>query len=1297
MKQVFMTVCILTGMLAHAFSQDYNLRVWQFKPGEKANQTPAQILLDAYKLPAPYGALPLESPNKEKNGKQVYRLQQTYGGIPVDHAVALVHVKNGQPERVIANWPEKPVDIPIVPRTTVERAVKAAIAATKAKDAKVHKNPKGQEARLLLWRAPDRWFLAYEIFVEIEEPFDERRILVDALTEVVLQNHSTGHNCCTPANALLNYNGNQTIVTDAYTSGDYRLRACVGASGAGDCTTPVGNFRTVKNLSLTDFTNNSTNWTGFALNTAERCALDAHWGTQVVFDYYLNGSTMAQNIFYGAEMTNIIDNSLTNNAIYYSNSNRIRYGHTQGTQQYLTSLDIVAHELTHQATFYNSGLIYQGESGAINEALSDIFATAIEQQYGYVDWLIGNGFNITPRSLSNPSAFGQPDTYGGFNWESGSVDNGGVHTNSGVINHWFFLLANGGLGTNDLGNAYDVQGIGMANAMELVSLLQSDYLTPTTDMHEMRELALIAAGELWYYCSENYIAVVEAFYAVGIGEPFDAHSPIEETWETDITSCSVQLHWEDVGAEKYLIRVWEVNNPSQNFFETSLVNNVTILNLSPNTLYEWEVFSQCEDYVIPTEHTDTFTTINDCPALTGLAVSDITTCSAEISWDYNSASQFQIDYQVQGSGNITTIFATESPVIINQGLLAGTVYDVFVTPICGDQCTGTTDSLKFMTEDCIELQNLKIDNNPCYFTINWDIQESQTYEITMTYIDPFWPIPIQYPTYSDFFGSYSFLHSFFPGTILQFEIVITCTGDDCETQTVQHFEFVVPEPSDSCEAPTNISVQYFPGGGRVISWDGPANGNGYYRLEITSSDGTVETDYVYGNKYVTSGGAPHQCITIRVQAICGCEDPTTTSEWAEQEVCPPCESPVEMHVIYQCSDYMAIGFTGPFNGLGYRARYWPASNPTDITTITPDMPYYFGSFSMDNLAPNTTYIVELTTLCDDGVTSAPLYFEVTTDPAECVVPANVSYEIIGNGHVRLDWTATPGADYYEVRYRMGSAATPWTTLQVFDNYVEINGLDLTGCFVYTMQVRAICSECSSGRSNYTSLFYFPECMPEGIHIGTEAGQTCDPCLTDCYVCIVDGQGKKINSLAAAAGFWYRITWSVPAGYPTPGYQLNNRECINMGPAYHGQTFTAVVRKMCTVNGYETEVCQMTLTYTHDCTDGGEGGEGGDGGTTIGGGHLADGSGANAQALSGENLSCFVYPNPGTNDCNLVNRSATDYQGVVMDAYGRNLKTIEVNANGTVVIATTDWPAGVYYVLVKTRDGVYTQTLKWVKL
>ena len=111
----------------------------------------------------------------------------------------------------------------------------------------------------------------------------------------------------------------------------------------------------------------------------------------------------------------------------------------------------MAHELTHAVTERESNLIYWGESGAINEALSDIFGEIVDQgnsggnDAAGVRWLMGEdapGGAI--RSMSDPTLYGDPDRRFSTNWYTGAEDNRGVHFNSGVANKLAYLLSDGG-------------------------------------------------------------------------------------------------------------------------------------------------------------------------------------------------------------------------------------------------------------------------------------------------------------------------------------------------------------------------------------------------------------------------------------------------------------------------------------------------------------------------------------------------------------------------------------------------------------------------------------------------------------------------------------------------------------------------------------------------------------------------------------------------------------------------------------------------------------------------------------
>jgi len=113
-----------------------------------------------------------------------------------------------------------------------------------------------------------------------------------------------------------------------------------------------------------------------------------------------------------------------------------------------SALDVVSHQLTHGVTNFSSDLIYLNESGALNEAFSDVMGAGVEfffQASGTdrqrADWLAGEDlfidFGAFVRSFENPRATGDPDHYSVRCDCPPDFDNGGVHINSNIVNHAF--------------------------------------------------------------------------------------------------------------------------------------------------------------------------------------------------------------------------------------------------------------------------------------------------------------------------------------------------------------------------------------------------------------------------------------------------------------------------------------------------------------------------------------------------------------------------------------------------------------------------------------------------------------------------------------------------------------------------------------------------------------------------------------------------------------------------------------------------------------------------------------------
>ncbi len=181
------------------------------------------------------------------------------------------------------------------------------------------------------------------------------------------------------------------------------------------------------------------------------------------------------------------------------------------------SLDVIGHELTHGVTQYTANLAYSGQSGALNESISDVFGClvkqyALKQTADQADWLIGAevvGPELAPalRSMKAPGTANQydkqPADMSGF--LTTNRDNGGVHTNSGIPNRAFYLVA-----TNIGGFAWETAGRIWYAAMNDAKL------RPTTRFASFAQATIQAAAAFGGTDGEAAKAVTEAWRTVKV-------------------------------------------------------------------------------------------------------------------------------------------------------------------------------------------------------------------------------------------------------------------------------------------------------------------------------------------------------------------------------------------------------------------------------------------------------------------------------------------------------------------------------------------------------------------------------------------------------------------------------------------------------------------------------------------------------------------------------------------------------------------------------------------------------------
>ena len=195
-----------------------------------------------------------------------------------------------------------------------------------------------------------------------------------------------------------------------------------------------------------------------------------YYSTQHSRDSYNNAGAALNSTVHYCE-----SGSCPNYANAFWNGSQMVYGNG-----FASADDVVAHELTHAVTENSANLLYSRQSGALNESFSDIFGEAVDLADGLgndaagVRWSLGEDLSIGAiRNMLDPTIFSDPGKMSDAAYfVCSEADNGGVHTNSGVPNHAFALMTDGGTY-----NGRTMSGIGLTKAAKIEYRALTYYLT----------------------------------------------------------------------------------------------------------------------------------------------------------------------------------------------------------------------------------------------------------------------------------------------------------------------------------------------------------------------------------------------------------------------------------------------------------------------------------------------------------------------------------------------------------------------------------------------------------------------------------------------------------------------------------------------------------------------------------------------------------------------------------------------------------------------------------------------------
>ncbi|MET0495992.1 MAG: M4 family metallopeptidase [Actinoplanes sp.] len=446
----------------------------------------------------------------EPSGVSHVHLSRAYRGLAVIGGDVIAHLTRAGDLRAVTKTQAGALALTTTPTLSAAQATSAAAKTLGAKA--------DGTATLVVDALPATPVLAWRTTVTAAG--EQTHVLVDAHTGAIVDKWAEIQ---TVEGTGTGYNVG-TVPLDTTRSGTtYQLKDPVRGNGY---TTNMNNRRIGQGTLFTDADNV---WGTGATSNVQTVAVDAQYSVAETWDYYLekfgrsgiagDGAGSYNKVHYGTRY---------NNAGWSDSCFCMLYGDGDGTNYGpFTALDVGGHEMTHGVTSRTAGLVYSGESGGLNESMSDVFGTLVEFHSGNAedvgDYLIGENIALDHeplRYMDDPSKDGNSAKC----WSS-TVKNLDVHYSSGVGNHAFFLLAVGSGAHTVNGVAYSsptcngstVTGIGNDKAGAIFYKALTTYMTSGTNYAAARTATLNAATDLYGAGRTEYAATAAAWSAVTVG------------------------------------------------------------------------------------------------------------------------------------------------------------------------------------------------------------------------------------------------------------------------------------------------------------------------------------------------------------------------------------------------------------------------------------------------------------------------------------------------------------------------------------------------------------------------------------------------------------------------------------------------------------------------------------------------------------------------------------------------------------------------------------------------------------
>ncbi|HKY21597.1 MAG TPA: M4 family metallopeptidase [Vicinamibacterales bacterium] len=465
-------------------------------------------------------------------GRMLERLGQRYQGLPVFDAQVVRQVDGRSVVSIMGRLYEG-IDLDYGPAIAPERAKELGVAA-----APLGAHVRGETILGVLAVPGGDYRLAYRM--EVRSDWTKRDVYVDAVTGAILRSINKLQSQAAIGKGDGFLGGPKKIsvnqVSSTYEARDVMRPARTVTFDFKGSFSRLAFFLITGDLFTSDVATDSDNeW-------EDGSTVDAHVYHGWVYDYYFkrfgrrgidDRNRQVDGIVHpvarsqAAVLPPDIVGDFINNALYLGDGLLV-YGDGDGKvfSNLAGGLDVVAHEWSHGVTEFGSNLTYEDESGALNEAFSDIMAASMEFYSKSVtgqdraDWLIGEDVTLVSpgylRSLNDPNAVGHPDHYSLRRFIGTDRDNGGVHFNMTIATHAFYLAVAGG---RNRVSGITVAGVGMSNIERLEKIFYRAFVLlmgPASRFSDARVATLQAATDLYGSGSPERAQIALAWTAVGV-------------------------------------------------------------------------------------------------------------------------------------------------------------------------------------------------------------------------------------------------------------------------------------------------------------------------------------------------------------------------------------------------------------------------------------------------------------------------------------------------------------------------------------------------------------------------------------------------------------------------------------------------------------------------------------------------------------------------------------------------------------------------------------------------------------